>query len=91
VSMHECGFCGRTFAEDDGQPTCASCPIKGGCQLVRCPHCGYENPLPPAWLTRVRSWFGTAAARQAGYDASGTYTGTDATATDSIIREAPCP
>lgn len=61
-----CGFCGRRFAPDEGQPTCASCPLKGGCQLVRCPHCGYENPLTPAWLTRVRGWFATPAARRAG-------------------------
>lgn len=66
-----CGFCGRTFEPDEGQPTCASCPLKGGCQLVRCPHCGYENPVTPAWLTRVRSWFSTPAARRAGYDENG--------------------
>jgi hypothetical protein len=52
-----CGFCQRTFAPDEGQPTCASCPLKGGCQLVRCPNCGYENPVTPAWVARLRSWF----------------------------------
>lgn len=66
-----CGFCGRMFAPDEGQPACASCPLKGGCQLVRCPHCGYENPLTPAWLTRVRTWFAAPAARRAGYEENG--------------------
>jgi hypothetical protein len=51
-----CGFCARTFAQDEGQPTCAACPLKGGCQFLRCPYCGYENPVTPLWLTRLRSW-----------------------------------
>jgi hypothetical protein len=70
-----CGFCGREFAVDEGQPTCAKCPLRGGCQLVRCPHCGYENPVVPAWVDRLRAWFGSAEARRAGYDAAGAYQG----------------
>jgi hypothetical protein len=75
VSDHTCGFCGQTFAQDEGQPTCRSCPLKGACQMVRCPHCGYENPVTPPWVARVRAWFGSAAARRAGYDADGACTG----------------
>jgi len=49
-----CGFCAREFEEDRGQPACRACPLAGHpCHLVRCPHCGYENPVPPAWLTRL--------------------------------------
>jgi hypothetical protein len=73
VSDYTCGFCSRRFAQDEAQPTCVTCPLKGGCQLVRCPHCGYENPVEPPWLGRVRSWFTTPAARAAGYDARGNY------------------
>jgi hypothetical protein len=56
VSAQRCGFCNVTFEPDEAQPTCASCPLRGGCQLVRCPQCGYENPITPAWLTRLRDW-----------------------------------
>jgi hypothetical protein len=82
VSGHTCGFCGQTFAQDEGQPTCQSCPLRGGCQMVRCPHCGYENPVTPPWVARVRAWFGTAAARRAGYDADGVHVGEPAAGLD---------
>jgi hypothetical protein len=71
VNAQTCGFCGRDFMEDEAQPTCAGCPLRGGCQLVRCPHCGYENPVAPRWLTKLRDWFTTPAARAAGYDTAG--------------------
>jgi predicted amidophosphoribosyltransferase len=48
-----CGFCAGEFAEDRGQPVCRACPLAGLCHMVRCPHCGYENPVPPAWLSRL--------------------------------------
>jgi hypothetical protein len=63
VNEHCCGFCGRTFMPDEGQPTCASCPLSGRCSLLRCPHCGYENAIEPEWLLRVRGWFGSATVR----------------------------
>lgn len=49
-----CGFCGRAFEEDRGQPACRQCPLAGLCRFVRCPSCGYENPAQPAWLGRLR-------------------------------------
>lgn len=48
-----CGFCGTEFTEDRGQPTCRGCPLSGGCPMIRCPNCGYENPAPPAWVERL--------------------------------------
>lgn len=53
-----CAFCQRTFTEDLGQPTCQGCPLAGACRFVRCPHCGYENPVAPAWVDRVKRWIG---------------------------------
>jgi hypothetical protein len=51
-----CGFCGAEFVEDTGQAACQSCPLSRGCGLVRCPHCGYENPRQPGWLMKLRRW-----------------------------------
>lgn len=48
-----CGFCGLEFVENRGQPTCRSCPLSGGCPMIRCPTCGYENLAPRRWLDRV--------------------------------------
>jgi DNA-directed RNA polymerase subunit RPC12/RpoP len=44
-----CSFCGRPFTEEEGRTQCANCAVlgSGGCRKVRCPHCGYESPLPP--------------------------------------------
>ena len=49
-----CGFCAQGFEEDRGQPACRRCPIVGSCHLVRCPFCGYENPVPVRWLDELR-------------------------------------
>jgi hypothetical protein len=58
-----CGFCREHFKEDYGQRTCGSCPMKGGCSFVRCPHCGFENPMTPPWMLRLRSWLRSDAAQ----------------------------
>ncbi len=40
----DCGLCGKGFAPSG---SChPSCPMSSGCNLVRCPHCGYEFPDP---------------------------------------------
>jgi predicted amidophosphoribosyltransferase len=52
-----CGSCRRSFAEDRAQPACRSCPLKSGCTFVRCPYCGYDNPVEPPWLTKLRTWW----------------------------------
>jgi hypothetical protein len=90
VTGQECGYCRRTFAPDEGQPTCVSCPVRGGCQFVRCPHCGYENPVTPPWLAKVRAWFGSGDARRAGYEPDGTYVGDAGDLPTSETREAAC-
>lgn len=51
-----CGFCGADFVEDPGQVACQSCPLGRGCGLMRCPHCGYENPKEPSWLGKLKRW-----------------------------------
>lgn len=51
----ECGRCGTRFGEDRGQPACRSCPLADGCRYVRCPACGYENPVTPGWVEALLS------------------------------------
>ena len=37
-----CGLCGLTFMH--GDRVCGACPMGHGCDLVRCPRCGYQFP-----------------------------------------------
>lgn len=67
MSMVTCGYCRESFEEDRAQPTCGACPLSSACNFVRCPHCGYENPATPAWITRLRGWLKTQDARDLGY------------------------
>ena len=53
-----CGFCGKPFDEDKSQPACKQCPVGSGCGLVRCPHCGYENPGTPGWIAFLKKHLG---------------------------------
>jgi hypothetical protein len=54
VGLIACGYCGRPFLENRGQPACRSCPLGSACRYVRCPACGYENPVEPAWLSGLK-------------------------------------
>lgn len=55
-----CGYCGTRFLEDRGQAACRSCPLGTACRYVRCPTCGYENPVTPTWLATLRQRLGRA-------------------------------
>ena len=47
-----CPLCGTQYGEAEGRACHAGCPIERGCQLLACPHCGYEVPAP----TRLTRW-----------------------------------
>lgn len=39
----KCPLCGKEF--EFSREVCANCPLHtGGCDLVKCPNCGYEFP-----------------------------------------------
>lgn len=40
-----CSMCGFRF-DPDQQEVCQSCPLQRGCQLIRCPQCGFEMTDP---------------------------------------------
>ena len=37
-----CPLCGYTFESDESTAACQRCALAHGCQLTRCPRCGYE-------------------------------------------------
>ncbi len=50
-----CGMCMRLFDMGQAKRACGSC-VGGawGCFLVKCPHCGYEQPPEPRWVSWLR-------------------------------------
>ena len=53
-----CGFCGKSYEEDRSQRACKACPLGSDCGLILCPHCGYENPGTPRWISFLKDRFG---------------------------------
>jgi len=39
-----CPLCGYRYRLDRAERACDGCPMAGGCDLVKCPGCGYETP-----------------------------------------------
>jgi len=37
-----CGLCGARFTH--GTMACGSCPLHAGCDVVKCPKCGFQFP-----------------------------------------------
>jgi hypothetical protein len=52
----KCSFCGLELTDEKIEKACQGCGAFGGCRLVRCPRCGYEQPQEPAWLKKVLTW-----------------------------------
>jgi hypothetical protein len=46
----ECGLCGTSFTH--GGQVCGACPLNAGCDLVKCPNCGYQFPRS----SRIAEW-----------------------------------
>ena len=45
-----CPLCGGRFTH--GTLVCGSCPLNAGCEIVKCPSCGYQFPRS----SRLVSW-----------------------------------
>lgn len=52
----KCALCGLEFEEKEAQKACRGCALAANCRLVRCPNCGYESPLEPEFLKRIKKW-----------------------------------
>jgi len=57
--MIRCGYCGHEFPEEEGIRSCGRCGKPGGCRMVRCPRCLYENPPEPQVIKKIKKVFGT--------------------------------
>jgi rubredoxin len=42
----KCSLCGYEFEEDKALVTCRACLLFTSCNMVCCPNCGYEMPIP---------------------------------------------
>jgi hypothetical protein len=42
ATIFSCGLCGLAFSL--GDRACSSCAMGGGCDLLRCPRCGFQFP-----------------------------------------------
>lgn len=51
ATVFTCALCGARFTH--GGLACGACPLAWGCDLVRCPHCGYQFPRS----SRLVDWF----------------------------------
>lgn len=40
--FYSCPMCGHSF-DASNQPSCPSCPLHKGCDMVCCPNCGYST------------------------------------------------
>ncbi len=52
----KCPLCGLEFKEEEGQAACKGCLAAGSCHLIKCPNCGYEVPIEPALIKKIRKW-----------------------------------
>jgi len=54
ATVFSCGMCGTRFTH--GGQVCSSCPLHAGCDLVKCPNCGFQFPRRSAlvdWGARL--------------------------------------
>ena len=52
-----CALCGARFTH--GQLVCVSCPLNAGCEVVKCPSCGFQSPRRSRIVEGVRRLFGS--------------------------------
>lgn len=61
ASAFQCTLCGTRFTH--GTLVCGSCPLHAGCDVVKCPSCGFQVPRRSRIVDIARRWFGSVGAR----------------------------
>lgn len=51
-----CSLCGARFTH--GTLVCVSCPLNAGCEVVKCPSCGFQSPRRSRVVDAIRRLFG---------------------------------
>lgn len=51
ATVFTCALCGDRFTH--GGQVCGTCPLTAGCDIVKCPNCGYQFPRS----SRTVEWF----------------------------------
>lgn len=57
----QCSLCGQRFTH--GTLVCVSCPLNAGCEVVKCPSCGYQFPRRSRIVDFARRLFRPRASR----------------------------
>ncbi len=52
----KCSLCGLEFRKEDGQAACKGCLMARGCDLIKCPNCGYEVLKESVFIKRLKKW-----------------------------------
>lgn len=50
----KCSLCGFEFDEKDTKACCSGCLFARGCELLKCPNCGFEMASEPDWIKRLK-------------------------------------
>jgi len=50
----KCTLCGYEFDPAKAEKACKRCLLRKGCNLIRCPNCGFETPPDPEWFKRCK-------------------------------------
>jgi predicted RNA-binding Zn-ribbon protein involved in translation (DUF1610 family) len=57
ATVFSCALCGARFTH--GTLVCQSCPLNAGCEVVKCPSCGYQSPRRSRIVDLVRRLMGS--------------------------------
>ena len=61
ATAFECPLCGGRFSH--GTLVCGACPQNAGCEVIKCPSCGYQFPRRSRIVDIVKRWVGGPASR----------------------------
>lgn len=50
----KCTLCGFEFNEKDARSACGGCSLVKGCELVKCPNCGFDIAPDPKWVKELK-------------------------------------
>ena len=52
-----CSLCYKEFNDVQAHNSCSACLLTSGCQMIKCPNCGYEMPVESNWAKKIVNLF----------------------------------